>query len=77
MLNDELQIELNAKSKLILESRFNVSEIISKLEANSINYMINKKPSNYLCNYAYYRFLEIFKGNAILIHIPYQIDFLI
>lgn len=31
---------------------------------------INDCPSNYLCNSAYYKLLEKFNGNALLIHVP-------
>jgi pyrrolidone-carboxylate peptidase len=62
---------------MVVQSEYDIENIIKKLLKKGIDYTVNEKPSNHLCNYAYYRLLCIMKGNAILIHIPFSIEFLL
>ncbi len=75
-LKNVVQIEKYAKKDILKESAYDLKDIISNLEMKQIKYQINYEPSNYLCNYAYFKLLYLMNGNAVLIHVPFHIDFL-
>ncbi|MDE7162377.1 MAG: hypothetical protein K2N65_06455, partial [Anaeroplasmataceae bacterium] len=45
-------------------------EVCAELEIKE-----NRIPSKYYCNYAYYLLLKKYKGNVLLIHIPFSKEF--
>ena len=69
-LNDKIRIETCAKyNQDLLYSNFNITSLENKLEDFKISYTTSSKPTNYLCNAAYYHMLKK-NSNTIFIHIP-------
>lgn len=69
-LKKSIRIEANAYlDKELLTTNINYDELGEYFIDNGVNCLINHKPTNYLCNYAYYKVLKRNK-NAIFIHLP-------
>lgn len=58
LLNDEL-----------VTTNINYCNVKKYFNDNDISCIVNDKPTNYLCNYAYHKFLQKNK-NTIFIHVP-------
>lgn len=69
-LKKSIRIEANAYlDKELLTTNINYDELGEYFIYNGVKCLINHKPTNYLCNYAYYKVLKRNK-NAIFIHLP-------
>ena len=69
-LTDTVRIEKVAEKDTAEFSILNLEEISAQLEAVGISNYLSDKPTNYLCNAAYWYLLRKFNGKAVLIHIP-------
>ncbi|MDE5546049.1 MAG: hypothetical protein K2I88_01145 [Anaeroplasmataceae bacterium] len=73
-LKNKIQIELVSKYQgQELKTKFDFSMFNRVFEEVEVIY--NTNPTNYLCNFAYYKLLEKFNGNAILIHVPFSKEY--
>ncbi|MDE6407414.1 MAG: hypothetical protein K2K48_06740 [Anaeroplasmataceae bacterium] len=77
-----LKPKLYNKIQIELVSKFNNKELKPRIDFSKLNQVFkevevvyNEKPTAYLCNYAYYRLLEKFNGNVILIHVPFSKEY--
>ncbi len=77
---------LNSKLKNSLQieyvSQFETEVVVSTADSSEIKEVCaeleikeNRIPSKYYCNYAYYLLLKKYKGNVLLIHIPFSKEF--
>lgn len=66
-LRNEIQLEKKAKIDKELNTELDINSLKGKFDEIKIE--INKKPTKYLCNYAYYKCL-LENKNTLLIHIP-------
>ena len=70
-LKNSIRIEKCAeKDGKLLWTTLNVEKLSKKVIQKNIEYLLTDKPTQYLCNEAYFCMLEKVKGNAIFIHIP-------
>ena len=69
-LTDTVRIEMVAEIDTKHYSALNLDDISAQLEAVGISNYLSDKPTNYLCNAAYWYLLRKFNGKAVLIHIP-------
>lgn len=70
-LVDEVRIEQSARRENdILYSTLDLKQISQQLESVGIKNHIVDKPTNYLCNEAYWHALKKFRGKVVFIHIP-------
>ena len=75
-LKDSFRIEQVAQREgVCLSSKLNLENIAKKLSSSNVKCTISQKPTQYLCNEAYWYMLEKYKGNAVLIHIPTMKNF--
>ncbi|MDE6241359.1 MAG: hypothetical protein K2M08_02925 [Anaeroplasmataceae bacterium] len=73
-LKNQIQIELTSKyQNQKIKTGFDVSKL--NLIFKEVEVVYHEKPSQYLCNYAYYKLLEKFNGNVILIHVPFSKEY--
>lgn len=69
-LKKSIRLELNSLlNSELLSTNLNYNNFYDYLIYNDILCIINDKPTNYLCNYAYHKVLKRNK-NAIFIHLP-------
>lgn len=69
-LKKSIRIESNAMlENELLHSNIDYNKLKKYFMENGILCLINNKPTNYLCNYAYHKVLKKNK-NAIFIHLP-------
>ncbi len=70
-LRNSLRIETAAeKDNVRISSCLDTDVLRKKLEISGIGVQLSQKPTEYLCNEAYWWLLRKFGGNAVLIHIP-------
>lgn len=73
-LKNQIQVECSyRRDNKVYLTEFNLSVFKSIFQDMEVIY--NDSPSNYLCNYAYGLLCKKFKGNAILIHVPFSKDY--
>ncbi|MDE7106463.1 MAG: hypothetical protein K2O22_04790 [Anaeroplasmataceae bacterium] len=73
-LKNQIQVECSYKlNNKVHSTNFNLSQLESIFQDMEVIY--NDFPSNYLCNYAYGLLCKKFKGNVILIHVPFSKDY--
>jgi len=69
-LKKRIRLEINSLlNDELLSSNLEYNKIKKYFDNNDILCIINDKPTNYLCNYAYHKVLKRNK-NAIFIHLP-------
>ena len=69
-LKKSIRLELNSLlNSELLSTNLNYNKVYDYFIYNDIPCIINVKPTNYLCNYAYHKVLKRNK-NAIFIHLP-------
>lgn len=70
-LDREVRIETCAKYNNLdaIHTLFNVQALSDQMTAHQIRHYISNKPTQYLCNAAYYHMLQK-NQNAVFIHIP-------
>ena len=69
-LKKSIRLEINSLlNNELVTTNINVHQVKKYFEENDISCIVNDKPTNYLCNYAYYQVLKRNK-EAIFIHIP-------
>mgnify|MGYP003289433172 CR=1 FL=1 len=69
-LKKSIRVEINSVLKdELLSTNINCYEVKKYFDDNDISCIINDKPTNYLCNYAYHKVLQKNK-NTIFIHVP-------
>lgn len=69
-LKKSIRIEINSSLyDELLFSNINYNKVFVYFKSNEFPCILNDKPTNYLCNYAYYNVLKRNK-NAIFIHVP-------
>lgn len=70
-LKNTVRIERVAEREGIrLRSGLELEDISKRLEAAGVMNYISDTPTQYLCNDAYWFFLQKYKGKAVFIHIP-------
>lgn len=69
-LVDAVRIEKIAEKETKEYSSFDLENISMRLDSVGISNYISDKPTNYLCNAAYWYLLHKFSGNVVLVHIP-------
>lgn len=69
-LTDTVRLEKVAEIDTAEFSMMNLEEISSQLEAAGISNYLSDKPTQYLCNAAYWYLLRKFDRQVVLIHIP-------
>ncbi len=69
-LKKSIRLELNSLlNSELLSTNLNYNKVYDYFIYNDIPCIINDKPTNYLCNFAYHKVLKRNK-NAIFIHLP-------
>ena len=70
-LKDKIRIEPKAaRNGNVCKTAYDVGDFSDIFEIYGLQVTIAKRATSYLCNYAYYRVLEIMNGRALFIHIP-------
>lgn len=69
-LKDSVRIEQVAEKEHTIFSKIDLKKLSLCLNSVGIENYISNKPAHYLCNEAYWCFLNKFQGNVVLIHIP-------
>lgn len=70
-LKDMLRIEPCAKlCENIRNTVYDTGAFADIFEEFSLKTVIAGTPTAYLCNYAYYKMLEVMRGHALFVHIP-------
>lgn len=69
-LKKSIRLEVNSflENKLLM-STLDCNKMKNYFKNNNVSCLINNKPTNYLCNYAYFKVLER-KNKTIFIHLP-------
>jgi len=69
-LKRSIRLEINSLlNDELITTNLNYSNVKKYFNDNDISCIVNDKPTNYLCNYAYYKVLQKNK-NTIFIHVP-------
>ena len=69
-LKKSIRLEINSSlNDEILSTNINYNKIKDYLSDNGVPCLVNDKPTNYLCNYAYHKVLKRNK-NTIFMHLP-------
>lgn len=69
-LKKSIRLEVNSLlDNDLLTTKINYEKVCKYFIDNGVNCLVNHKPTNYLCNYAYYNVLKRNK-NTIFIHLP-------
>ena len=69
-LKKSIRVEINSMlNDELLATNLNYCNVKRYFNDNGISCIVNDKPTNYLCNYAYYKVLQKNK-NTIFIHVP-------
>lgn len=70
-LKDAVRIELVAEyNGVTVRTKADIEKMKRRLDEAEIPYSISDKPTQYLCNRAYFHMLQKMDGRAALIHIP-------
>lgn len=70
-LQDCVRLEKSANDgKELLNTSLDIDGLEIIFKENDVNCYISEKPTNYLCNTAYFHMLKKMSGNVVLIHIP-------
>ncbi len=69
-LKKSIRIEVNSYlDNVLLATNINYDKLSKYFMDNGVSCLVNHKPTNYLCNYAYHKILKHNK-NAIFLHLP-------
>ena len=69
-LKKSIRVEINSRlNDELLTTNLNYCNVKRYFNDNGISCIVNDKPTNYLCNYAYHKVLQKNK-NTIFIHVP-------
>ena len=70
-LKDRIRIDVRAQTEFgTKDTVWDVSAISEMFDICGVQNYISKRPTKYLCNYAYYLMLKKMCGRAVFIHIP-------
>ena len=70
-LTDSVRIERVAgKDGELRTSKLDLERLVERFSSAGIRATISSKPTEYLCNEAYWYLLQKYDGNAVLIHVP-------
>ncbi|MBQ4048612.1 MAG: hypothetical protein IJC93_09615 [Clostridia bacterium] len=70
-LKDRIRIDVRAQTEFgTKDTVWDVSAISEMFDICGVPNYISKRPTKYLCNYAYYLMLKKMCGRAVFIHIP-------
>lgn len=74
-LDSRLKDRIRIEPKAVIEGNnrktiYDIGNFVEAFESNGLQVTIARRATSYLCNYAYYRVLEIMGGRATFVHIP-------
>lgn len=74
-LDSRLKDKIRIESKAVFDGNehktvYDINNFVEVFESNGLQVTVAKRATSYLCNYAFYRVLEIMGGLAIFVHIP-------
>ena len=72
-LKDIVKIEICAEFENdVIRTGVDISELMKKLDAQGVKYVLSASPTKYLCNAAYYHMFRKMGDQVLFIHIPSQ-----